>query len=61
MAKFTVHITCDNEAFDGYDGRDLEVARILRSAAGWVEGGFSTKLLKDFNGNTVGFYEYEKD
>lgn len=58
MAKFTLEIELDNDAFT--DDADMEIARLLRDAAKRVNGGLLGRrgkmLLRDVNGNTVGGY-----
>jgi hypothetical protein len=58
---FKLEIECDNEAFT--DCPEIEVARILRDAAKRVEMqsglDYSTSLLRDANGNTVGHFVAE--
>ena len=58
MAKFTLEIELDNDAFA--DDADMEIARLLRDAAKRVNGGLLGRrgemLLRDVNGNTVGGY-----
>lgn len=58
MAKFTLTINCDNDAFEG----DLngEVARILRDAADRYEWTGGDGILLDCNGNTVGEFKTQE-
>jgi hypothetical protein len=54
---FAFVLNLDNDAFA--DAPEIEIARLLRDAAGRVEGGFfgqegRVHLLKDINGNNVG-------
>lgn len=54
--RFVVNVDCDNAAFEPDPGP--EVARLLRAAADWVEGGRQRAPLRDVNGNTVGSFRY---
>ena len=59
MNKITIHINCDNAAFE--DGLFTEAARIIRKAADYVDTrhgweGF-TVPLRDLNGNKCGYIE----
>jgi hypothetical protein len=47
-----VLIKTDNAAFE--DGRDAELARILREIADGLDEGVSAGNVRDINGNTVG-------
>lgn len=49
---FTVDFRCENSAFDGDPSG--EVARILRGIAERVEGGATSGVVFDDNGNSVG-------
>ena len=54
--KFELYIDCEGAAFDGYP--TFSVQHILSKAA------LDQKLwglLRDYNGNTVGFWEYSDD
>lgn len=52
MSEFRVLINIDNAAFE--DGRDAELARILREVADKLDDGVSAGNVRDYNGNTVG-------
>lgn len=52
MARFTLTIVCDNDAF--VPNAEVEVSRILRQAAYRVDMGHVSSNLVDANGNTVG-------
>lgn len=54
--KFTFELDIDNAAFEG-DNLAYEVARVLREAAGRIEGGATESNLRDANGNTVGKFK----
>ena len=54
----TIEIETGNEAFaDGNEAAEL--ARILREAARKIENGHTEFKLHDYNGNRVGYCEYE--
>ena len=54
----TIEIETGNEAFaDGNEAAEL--ARILREAARKIENGHTEFKLRDYNGNRVGYCEYE--
>ena len=54
----TIEIETGNEAFaDGNEAAEL--ARILRAAAWNIENGYTEFKLHDYNGNRVGYCEYE--
>jgi len=53
MAKFTLELSLDNDAFVG-DSLYIELSRILRGSANTITGGNLEFTLKDINGNTVG-------
>jgi hypothetical protein len=57
-STFKVHFDCDNDAFQ--DGnRDLEIARILRVIANYVENmGQTEGVVRDLNGNKIGEYYF---
>jgi len=58
--KFILNMQCDNAAF--YGDPNPEIARILRVAADCVENqrpGFDQIILRDTNGNRVGFASVE--
>ena len=52
---FTLKINTESDAFE--DGIDLEVARILNTAAKKIESGATEGRLQDVNGKTVGSFE----
>lgn len=56
QSKFELKITCDNDAFA--DDWKNEVARILREASANVSNGHTVMNLRDYNGNTVGYFHY---
>ncbi len=63
MAKFTVTINTDNDAFS--DDPANEIALILRRVAEKTlvtmdKGHYSTTPIRDSNGNTVGKYVYTR-
>lgn len=63
MAKFTVIINTDNDAFGDDPGREVSI--ILREIANAVGSGMSPKRyftvpVRDTNGNTVGKYIFTK-
>lgn len=62
MAKFTVVIDCNNDAFG--DCLDFEVTRILRDIADKIESsglsGFY-ETIRDVNGNDVGRFAIKND
>ena len=54
----TIEIETGNAAFaDGNEAAEL--ARILREAARKIENGHTEFKLRDYNGNRVGYCEYE--
>lgn len=59
MSEFRVLIQVDNAAFD--DGRNHEVARILREVADGLDQDVSGGNVRDINGNTVGDFGYRID
>lgn len=52
MSEFRILFKIDNDAF--VDGRDAEIARILRDVADRLDEGQSGGNVRDYNGNTVG-------
>lgn len=54
MSEFRVLFSTDNAAFE--DGRDFEIARILRKVADEIEASEWTGVARDVNGNRVGDY-----
>ena len=57
--EFNVKIKCDNEAFQG--GPD-EIVRMLRGIANRISAdGELTGSVLDYNGNSVGAYEFGLD
>ena len=56
---FTLEINTDNAAFEG-EYLPLELARILREVARWIDtlGVEDHRGLYDVNGNLVGQYNY---
>jgi hypothetical protein len=60
MSKFIIEIETDNDAF--YDNAAPEVCRILKQFIAKYEDGLPERVkLRDFNGNTVGFAEYQEE
>lgn len=62
MARFTLEINTDNDAFLPIAGDEL--ARILRQVAEQIEGCEAESIhgtCRDYNGNKVGSYEQEGD
>lgn len=60
--RFSLRIALGNEAFSTGGDFRLEVARILRKAAGDLEGVCDLpRKLFDFNGKSVGFMEVDED
>jgi hypothetical protein len=65
--KFTMEISCDNDAFVSDDGsmwlRNLEVAEILVGVAASLENdaGIGGYALKDSNGNKVGSFGFDEE
>ena len=56
--SLTIEIETGGEAFaDGNEAAEL--ARILREAARKIENGHTEFKLRDYNGNRVGYCEYE--
>ena len=56
--SLTIEIETGNEAFaDGNEAAEL--ARILREAARKIDNGHTEFKLHDYNGNRVGYCEYE--
>lgn len=56
MAFYTINIELGNDAFSGNEGAEL--ARILRKLANELDGeeqAHDTLLLKDLNGNSIGW------
>lgn len=58
MAKFILNIETHSAAV-AEDGRETEVARILRTAAERVENGQDSGILLDINGARVGSWEMD--
>ena len=59
MAKITIEIKIDNDAFN--ERPEVEVADILNGAARKLKAnGLVRQRLQDYNGNTVGLLEVEK-
>jgi len=60
MREFRLKINMDNAAFD--TNGDLEIVRILRVLASWIDIGSDTNrktfALHDVNGNKVGLAEF---
>ena len=61
MAKLRIEINIDNAAFGVSAGLnpEIECARILRKLANDYEIGLSPTVLRDYNGNVVGFSAYK--
>ena len=65
--KFTMEISCDNDAFVSDDGsmwvRNLEVAEILVGVAARLENdaGIGGYALKDSNGHKVGSFGFDEE
>jgi hypothetical protein len=59
--KFTLEITCDNDAFE--DSVDREVSSILDDLSHRIYLGenFDRVVLFDHNGNRVGFAQFTED
>jgi hypothetical protein len=56
--KFVLEIQCDNDAFA--ENPNNEVVRLLHEVANRLEkDGHSCGGLVDYNGNSVGRFEYE--
>lgn len=60
MSTFRVEIETDSAAFDD-DGAGHEVARILRKLAERIENGHTSAILRDVNGNRVGFATFSEE
>ncbi len=58
--KFKLEFDCNNAAFEK-DAPDIEIARILRDVRKQVETGALSGVVRDFNGNTVGFFDLKAD
>lgn len=64
MAKFELWIETDNAAFDD-EGRDFELAALLRQLARRIENGVLYEVpgkwrdVRDFNGNIVGKFRHK--
>lgn len=58
MAKFTLNIETHSAAI-AEDGREFELARILRTTAERVENGQDSGILLDINGARVGSWEMD--
>lgn len=59
---FTLKINTDNAAFgDDSSESSSEVSRILGVVSRKVEGGATSGLVLDLNGNTVGSFNIEKE
>jgi len=65
---FTLKINTDNAVFEGEGlgpnlrlGPNPEVSRILGVVSRKVEGGATSGLVLDLNGNTVGSFNIEKE
>lgn len=56
MSEVNIYINTDNAAF--CDDKQQEVARILEEAIFFMKEGLPFKNLMDFNGNTVGYFEF---
>ena len=54
--KFTLSFDLNNDAFTEEESH-VEIARILREAAQRSEEGFTSGYIRDYNGNSVGFWE----
>jgi hypothetical protein len=60
--KFRLEIDLSNEAFDGADGAEAELGRILRDFAfNTDEGHPLERRIRDIDGNTVGKAEITED
>ena len=64
--KFTMEISCDNDAFVSDDGsmwvRNLELSEILLKVASALEAGrMDGAALKDSNGNKVGSFGFDEE
>jgi len=57
MKKVTITIETRNAVFADEPG--YEVARILRNLADELEEGHRPEIMRDINGNTVGFIVYD--
>jgi len=59
-SKFIVEIKTSNAAFE--DDCNFEIARILKKLAQDLEIGMGdSTILRDINGNRVGFAEFDED
>lgn len=60
--EFNVTIKCDNDAFHGFHGGPDEIVRMLRGIANRISAkGELTGNILDYNGNSVGSYEFGLD
>lgn len=57
--RFTFEIDSFNIALT--DGAEYELARLLRQTAERVESGYREGILRDYNGNAVGAWAYERE
>lgn len=57
MESIVIRMATRNAAFE--EGAETEVARILKELAHRIENGARPEKLRDFNGNVIGFVEYE--
>jgi hypothetical protein len=61
MSKFTIQFKTDNDAFSN-ENFEFEVAKILSFVSRRVMSKDDlTGIIKDSNGNNVGFYKFEKE
>lgn len=58
MAKFSLNIVTDSAAV-AEEGREFEIARILRTVPGRIEGGETSGTLRDVNGVNVGSWDVD--
>lgn len=58
MAKFSLNIVTDAAAV-AEDGREHEIARILRTVPQRVEDGETSGILRDVNGVNVGSWDVD--
>lgn len=58
MAKFSLNIVTDSAAV-AEEGREFEIARILRTVPERIEDGETSGVLRDINGVNVGSWDVD--
>lgn len=57
--KFTLNVESDNAAL--VEGGREELARMLGDVSADITSGMASGYLRDYNGNSVGYWELETD